>query len=331
MPWTTSAEEAPADDLRGSLLVDTTALGPGRDAFEVFRSGWESQVGGMFPLPSFTLDATGDFRTRARASRVLDAVITDTHGASAVISPGERYEHEEVRMYVVRRGGWTLDLTRGRGETVVPAGRFGLWRSGRPMPFVAAPDTKARVLSLPSSPLGPLLGDRKVTGPADAAEVRVLMAHAAMVHESLDDLSPAGIRAANNALIELAGAVAARGVDDTEPALAHALVRAAQDIADGLLTDPELSPPVLARELNVSVRTLHRAFATADESVAAYIRRRRLEQARLALSGRLTVSEVAAHWQFADSSHFIRTFKLQYGETPAQYARSNKTPPPTHG
>ncbi|WP_425587683.1 helix-turn-helix domain-containing protein [Streptomyces plumbiresistens] len=40
----------------------------------------------------------------------------------------------------------------------------------------------------------------------------------------------------------------------------------------------------MARELNVSVRTLHRAFAAAGESVNGYIRRRRLEEARLELA-----------------------------------------------
>jgi len=33
-------------------------------------------------------------------------------------------------------------------------------------------------------------------------------------------------------------------------------------------------------------------------------------------------SEIAAHWQFADGSHFIRAFKKQYGQTPTAYARS---------
>ena len=82
---------------------------------------------------------------------------------------------------------------------------------------------------------------------------------------------------------------------------------------------------MLARELNVSVRSLQRAFAAAGESVTAYIRQRRLEEARLALatpSGRLSVAELAAHWQFADSSHFIRAFKKHYGRTPTDYARS---------
>jgi AraC family transcriptional activator of tynA and feaB len=85
---------------------------------------------------------------------------------------------------------------------------------------------------------------------------------------------------------------------------------------------------MLALELNISVRTLQRAFSAAGESVTGYIRHRRLEEARLALtapSGRLSVIELAAHWQFADSSHFIRAFKKLYGQTPTDYARS--TPP----
>ncbi|MFJ1974010.1 helix-turn-helix domain-containing protein [Streptomyces sp. NPDC087903] len=38
--------------------------------------------------------------------------------------------------------------------------------------------------------------------------------------------------------------------------------------------------------------------------------------------GRPSVSELAAHWQFADSSHFIRAFRKRHGQTPAQFARS---------
>lgn len=110
--------------------------------------------------------------------------------------------------------------------------------------------------------------------------------------------------------------------DDAERRLAPVLVQAAKDLADGRLADPGLSPAMLARELNVSVRTLQRAFAVTGEPAAAWVRRRRLEEARLALiapSGRPSISELAAHWQFADSSHFIRAFKEQYGRTPTDY------------
>jgi len=109
------------------------------------------------------------------------------------------------------------------------------------------------------------------------------------------------------------------------PQPAPALTQAAKDLADSRLAEPELSAAMLARELNVSVRTLQRAFSSAGESVTAYIRRRRLEEARLALSrpsGRVSVTELAARWQFADGSHFTRAFKKRYGRTPTDYARS---------
>jgi AraC-like DNA-binding protein len=152
-----------------------------------------------------------------------------------------------------------------------------------------------------------------------------------MIYETVAGLGAAGVQAAHSTLIELTKAVARRQVDDTEPQLALALAQAAKDLADNHLTDPELSGTMLARELNVSVRSLQRAFAAAGESVTAYIRQRRLEEARLALtapSGRLSVSELAAHWQFADSSHFIRAFKKHYGRTPTDYARSGTSSGP---
>jgi AraC-like DNA-binding protein len=126
-------------------------------------------------------------------------------------------------------------------------------------------------------------------------------------------------------VIELVKAVALRQLVDTGILLAPALAQAAKDLADRHLTEPELSSAMLARRLNVSVRTLQRAFATTGEPVNTYIRRRRLEEARLALtasSERPALSELAAHWQFADSSHLIRAFKRHYGQTPIEYTRS---------
>ncbi|WP_280724217.1 helix-turn-helix domain-containing protein [Kitasatospora sp. MAA4] len=146
-----------------------------------------------------------------------------------------------------------------------------------------------------------------------------------MIYETVADLGPAGVQAAHSTLIELAKAVARSRVDDAEPQLAPALTQAAKDLADTHLADPELSGTMLARELNVSVRNLQRAFAAVGESVTGYIRQRRLEEARLALTapvGRLSVSELEAHWQFADSSHFTRAFKKHYGRAPTEYARS---------
>lgn len=97
---------------------------------------------------------------------------------------------------------------------------------------------------------------------------------------------------------------------------------AAQQFIARRLDDPNLSPPMIARSLHTSVRTLHRAFREADDSVMGYVRRQRLDRARAELLVPGThVGEVAARWHFSDTSHFIRQFKIAYGTTPASFVK----------
>ncbi|MFF0156945.1 helix-turn-helix domain-containing protein [Streptomyces sp. NPDC005263] len=255
-------------------------------------------------------------------------MIADLYGESLAGGTRGSSHHldDTVLVHVMRRGRWRFVRPRDGGEASVPAGQFIVRHNGPPVRFEMEPRTTASVLILPASLLGPRIGDRPVVGPADSAEARLLTAYTKVVESTLDDLTPAGAQAARNCLVELVKGVLTRGFDDKEPRLAPALAQAAKELVDSRLADPDLSPSALARELNVSVRTLHRAFAAADETVSAYVRRRRLEHARLELAspgGRPSVSELAAHWRFADSSHFIRAFKKQYGQTPTQFVRSN--------
>jgi AraC-like DNA-binding protein len=313
---------------RGAFSLDTTAPATPPGGFDHFRDAWETHVGDGFPLPTFSPATVSDFRVRGRAAKLRDVAVTDVHGASVIRTAGRLGGAEDqVRLWLVRRGAWSIGGGPERDEHTVPGGQFLLRHVGRPSHFATAPDTSARVVVLPASAFGPLLGDRAVVGPADAAEVRLLMAHLNMVYATMADLGPAGERAAHAALTELAKAVAGRGFDDAEPRLAPALARAAKDLADRRLADPGLSVRALAGEFHVSVRTLQRAFAAQGESAAGYIRRRRLEEARGALTascGALSVSEAAAYWQFADSSHFIRAFRSRYGRTPAEDARRSR-------
>jgi AraC-like DNA-binding protein len=317
-----------ADESRGAFCMDSTAPRAGRPGFDAFQRAWETQIGDGFRLPGFTPDTTGDFRVKTRAARVRDVAVTDIHGVSALRTEGKLSGIEDqVRMFVVRRGAWTLGGPPDRGSQTVSAGQFLLRHVGRPMHLQTLPHTVVKVLVLPSTVLKPLLGNRAVTGPADSAEVRLLAAHANTVALTAPDLGQAGVEAAHSTLIELTKAVVRGRFDDAEPLLASALCQAAKELAESRLADPELSPAMLARELHVSVRTLQRAFTSVGESAAAYIRQRRLEEARLTLtapSNRLSITELAAYWQFADSSHFTRAFKKRYGWTPTEYARSTR-------
>ncbi|MDR7277453.1 helix-turn-helix transcriptional regulator [Catenuloplanes atrovinosus] len=297
---------------RGTLRLDTARLDDGA------LDGWQREIG--LPLPTFTQDTTGGARVRSRSSRARDVAVMDFHTTTRVRASGTP-GGGELRLHLVRRGTWTFQ--HDRATVPVPAGRFLLGRSTGMTGFDVDPGTSTRTVGLAPGAIAPLPADAPVTGSAGTPEVRLLLAHTSLLHDTIDHLTDAGVDAARNATVELMRGVLHRYVDGTEPALSPALARAARDLADRHLTDAALTPALLARHLHVSVRTLHRAFATTGEPVSAYIRRRRLEAARAALTAPhpLPVSAIAARWHFSDSSHFIRAFRRHYGQTPARYAR----------
>lgn len=91
------------------------------------------------------------------------------------------------------------------------------------------------------------------------------------------------------------------------------------------LHDPRLSPRSVAAAHNISTSYLHRLFQDEDETVAAWIRRRRLERAREALADptQLTVPihRIAGRAGFSDHSVFTRAFRSHYGVSPRDYRR----------
>jgi AraC-like DNA-binding protein len=91
------------------------------------------------------------------------------------------------------------------------------------------------------------------------------------------------------------------------------------------LADPELTPGSVAAAHHMSLRNLHRLFATEQSTVAGWIRQRRLERVRTELADAarfdVPVSAVAARWGLPDAAHFSRLFRRAYGMPPAEYRR----------
>src|SRR6185437_7198589 len=96
------------------------------------------------------------------------------------------------------------------------------------------------------------------------------------------------------------------------------------------LGEEDLSPGLVAAAHHVSVRYLHRLFEAEDTTVAAWIRRRRLDRCRRDLAdpalSALPVSTVAAKWGITDPAHFSRLFRSAYGLPPAEYRRNFLAP-----
>ncbi|WAZ21373.1 helix-turn-helix domain-containing protein [Streptomyces cinnabarinus] len=91
------------------------------------------------------------------------------------------------------------------------------------------------------------------------------------------------------------------------------------------LHDPELTPPVIAAAHHISLSYLHRVFQeqTGGETVAARIRRLRLEGARRDLAdpalGSTPIHTIAARWGLPRASDFSRGFRAAYGLPPREF------------
>ncbi|MGW3951869.1 AraC-like ligand-binding domain-containing protein [Streptomyces sp. NPDC004752] len=91
------------------------------------------------------------------------------------------------------------------------------------------------------------------------------------------------------------------------------------------LHDPHLTPRTVAAAHHISTSYLHRLFQDEEETVAASIRRQRLERARRDLSEpglrTIPIHAIAARWGFPRASDFTRAFRAAYDMPPSDYRR----------
>ena len=96
------------------------------------------------------------------------------------------------------------------------------------------------------------------------------------------------------------------------------------------LGDPGLSPQAAAEACFVSVRQLHRLFASEGRTFGGWVREQRLRRCRDDLAdprlGHLTVAEIATRWGFRSAAHFTRAFHARYGTTPSTARPRDRLP-----
>jgi AraC family transcriptional regulator len=99
--------------------------------------------------------------------------------------------------------------------------------------------------------------------------------------------------------------------------------KAVEDAIEASVAEPP-SVSELAALAGVHASHLLRTFRHYHGcTVAAYVRRQRVERARAEIAtSKRPLSMIALDAGFADQSHFTRVFRQAFGETPGQYARS---------
>jgi len=130
----------------------------------------------------------------------------------------------------------------------------------------------------------------------------------------------AGLKALDGLLVAALGSPQAE-VAGLAGTVAGERLRIALRYVEDNLQSPLLSPETVARHLCVSPRQMHRVFETAGKTLAAEIRRIRVERAASLLRGDpgMPITDIAFACGFDSLATFYRCFKAEFEATASEY------------
>jgi AraC-like DNA-binding protein len=183
-----------------------------------------------------------------------------------------------------------------------------------PRTLLPLPAQKLRQVTAVTMPAGPGIGTL-------ASRLLVQLA------TGMGHYTPAEAARLSTAALEVLAVRLAHALDSDQslPPETHrrALLTSIHAFIQQHISDPGLSPETIAAAHHISLRLLHKLFSEDGETVAGWIRARRLEGTRrdLADPAQATrpVAALAAHWGFRSAASFSRTFRDAYGLPPHQY------------
>ncbi|MPY53249.1 helix-turn-helix domain-containing protein [Streptomyces acidicola] len=302
----------------GALIDEVTSLGAWKDVI------WERFVS-LQIAPSDASALTGTVHTRQIGHLTASAVASTPQTFTRTPRLLSHDNRSLLQVGLVERGTGHLEQD-GRTCTLTD-GDFALYETARPFTWSLAGDWRLLVFTWP-----------RETVPLSDAEGRRLTAHTLCSREGVGlILSPmlgqlvmnrTGLSVANSARLAdeiaeltITAALEAGHVDQTTGETD--LFQRVRAYIETHLDNPALGPQRIAQEFFLSPRTLHRLFARHDLTVHAWIKERRLEASRHALtapgSQHSPVTEVATRYGFRDAAVFSRAFSRAYGASPSRY------------
>jgi len=252
-------------------------------------------------------------------------------------APAGRADPERYGLALVT-GGAVGFSQRGHGNEVrVGPGDFLLCDGSQPCDsraLDAGAPAQLLVLHLPKTALpvsaerlGPLVAQRIcATGGMPAVLARYLSSIATLP-DGDDPLDADDGRRLGQIALDLAAAMLAAQADAQDrlqpQTRGQALLSRIEAFIRHNLGDPDLSPAVVAAHHHISLGYLHRIFRSRERTVAAEIRRQRIERCRSDLADpRLRehpIHVIAARWGFRHAADFSRAFRAVHGLSPSAY------------
>jgi AraC-like DNA-binding protein len=225
-------------------------------------------------------------------------------------------------------------VTQDGREAVLSAGDLVLINTARPL-VINTSDVEAITLDLDRAGLLTLLPAAegltcvRIAGDAELGTfLRSMVLHIAELASKMSD-------AAVDHLIEAVPHVLAAAFCDepkSQPVLprhSDALHRHRIQLAirDGL-KNSDLCPELIASQVGVSERYLHKLFNESGQTLMAYVWSQRLAHSKEDLENqafqRHTIAEVARRWGFKSAAHFSRAFKKKYGQSAGEVRKSGR-------
>jgi AraC-like DNA-binding protein len=226
--------------------------------------------------------------------------------------------------------------SQGGADVHLQPGDFSLCDSARPYQLVFGNPVSILTLRVTKKILQRYVGspDRLVSVPVRGSSGPGLLA-SRVIREiwqaSEEAVQPAVAPRVANVVLELiASAYVGVGRAHVDRScLGTALRLRILDFIDQSLCNPDLSPVLIAQALKISIRHVHRLFAQDGDSVARYIRRRRLAKCRAALAdpllAGLSLTHISAEFGFRSLPHFSRVFREEFKMAPSDFRRAETT------
>uniref|UniRef100_A0AAU3H4P1 Helix-turn-helix domain-containing protein n=1 Tax=Streptomyces sp. NBC_01401 TaxID=2903854 RepID=A0AAU3H4P1_9ACTN len=256
----------------------------------------------------------------------LRLVSLDTPESSCIGRERDACDGENLAIKVMTRGRTRIE--QGRGDAELGPTDLVLLDPTRALRFESTAGAHVTVLvprrelRIRPAQIDRLIGVRIDGSHGPGALVSVLARESAW---SVTEFREAEALRSAAAVVELIAVALESRLGDEQPAPDEWLRNRIAGYIEARLADPELSPPGIAAAHHISVRRLHKLFEDQSLTVAALIRRRRLERCRAELTGSgRTVTAVAARWGFSDPTHFSKLFKATYGYNARALVTSNR-------
>ncbi|MFJ9559332.1 helix-turn-helix domain-containing protein [Streptomyces fuscichromogenes] len=315
----------------------TTRSVPPAESLEYWHDAvLDTLVGMDIAAEGSTYDAT--LRTDRLGELRITTVEADpgrVHRAPRFIARGDGREI----FVAVQSTGRALVEQDGR-RTELRAGDLGFFETLRPFRSIFPDRFRMKIFAVPRRLLDlPEADVRQLTGravpPGDGLPALLVPLLERLADTSASYTAPTAERLAGS-VVDLVAATAADllGADLAElPGADDVLLLRIRTYIRWHLSDPGLTPTVIARAHGISVRCLHRLFQAEGTTVCRWIRDQRLRECRRELAarppGRAGLGQVARRWGFGSAAGFGKAFRGSFGLSPTDWlARVRAEGPP---